>query len=282
MKSDLQLKTVLILGSSGQVGSHLAKYLESRSYKVLKFDVASCETEDLRLYQNIYFESLVQSSDYVFFLAFDAGGSHYLAKYQDTYDFIDNNLKILIYTINMLKKYEKPFLFASSQMSNMNQSTYGLLKAIGERYTLSVDGKVVKFWNVYGYERDEMKFHVISDFIKMAKVSGEIRMKTTGLETRDFLYADDCCEGLEIIMKNYEKIPLNEQLHLANFQWNSIKEVAEIIGEHFNVNIIPGESHDNVQLNIKNSPSSYLLNFWKPKTSLKQGIHKIIKFQMDS
>lgn len=276
------MKTVLILGSSGQIGGHLTSFLKEKNYRVHEYDIVNSSTEDLRISSQSELEDLVQDSDFVYFLAFDAGGSHYLATYQDTFDFIDNNLKILINTINTLKQFNKPFLFASSQMSNMNQSTYGLLKAIGERYTRSVGGKVVKFWNVYGYERDETKFHVISDFIKMAKVQGEIRMKTTGLETRDFLYADDCCEGLEIIMKNYEKIPFNEHLHLANFQWNSIREVAKVIGEHFNVNIIPGELHDNLQLDIKNTPSSYLLNFWKPTTSLKHGIHKIIKFQTDS
>ena len=273
---------MLILGSSGQIGSHLSKYLESRSYKVLKFDIAESECEDLRLYQNTFLESLVQSSDYVYFLAFDAGGSHYLAKYQDTYDFIDNNLKILIYTINMLQKYNKPFLFASSQMSNMNQSTYGLLKAVGERFTNSVNGRVVKFWNVYGHEKDETKFHVVSDFIQMAKKSGVIKMKTSGVEMRDFLYADDCCEGLETIMLNYEKFSQNQELHLANFQWNSILEVAEIVAKHCNVTVIKGESLDNVQKGIKNEPNRYLLEFWQPSTTLSDGIKRIIQLEDNS
>ena len=272
----------MILGSSGQVGSHLVKYLESRSYKVLKFDIARSESEDLRLYQNTYFESLVQSSDYVYFLAFDAGGSHYLAKYQDTYDFIDNNLKILIYTINVLRENDKPFLFASSQMSNMNQSTYGLLKAVGERFTNSVNGRIVKFWNVYGHEKDETKFHVISDFIQMAKTSGVIKMRTSGLEMRDFLYADDCCEGLETIMLNYEKFPQNQELHLANFQWNSILEVAEIVAKHFNVTVIKGKSLDNVQSGIKNEPNRYLLKFWQPSTTLSEGIKRLIQLDDNS
>ena len=273
---------MLILGSSGQVGSHLSKYLESRSYKVLKFDIADSECEDLRLYQNTFLESLVQSSDYVYFLAFDAGGSHYLAKYQDTYDFIDNNLKILIYTTDALKKYDKPFLFASSQMSNMNQSTYGLLKAVGEKFTNSINGRVVKFWNVYGHEKDEKKFHVVSDFIQMAKKYGVIKMKTSGVEMRDFLYADDCCVGLETIMLNHDKFPQHQELHLASFKWNSILEVAEIIAKHFNATVIKGESVDNVQQGIKNEPNRYLLKFWQPSTTLSEGINRIIQLEDSS
>jgi nucleoside-diphosphate-sugar epimerase len=278
----VELKTVLILGSSGQIGAHLSKYLEAKSYKVLEFDIENSISEDLRINQNNYFESLVQQSDFVFFLAFDVGGSHYIAKYQDTFDFIDNNLKILLYTMNALKKYNKPFLFASSQMSNMSQSTYGILKAIGERFTYSTNGKVVKFWNVYGHEKDEKKFHVISDFIKMAKEYGEIRMRTDGHETRDFLYADDCCEGLEAIMLNFNKFSKDQELHLANFEWNSILEVAKIIAENFNSTIIPGNSIDNVQQGIKNEPSKYLLDFWQPSTTLKDGIQNIIQIEDNS
>ena len=278
----MELKTVLILGSSGQIGAHLSKYLEAKSYKVLEFDIENSISEDLRINQNNYFESLVQQSDFVFFLAFDVGGSHYIAKYQDTFDFIDNNLKILLYTMNSLKKYNKPFLFASSQMSNMNQSTYGLLKAVGERYTHSINGRVVKFWNVYGHEKDEKKFHVVSDFIKMAKESGVIKMRTSGVEIRDFLYADDCCSGLEAIMINYNSFPKEQELHLANYQWNSILEVAEIIAKIYNVEIIQGNSSDNVQQGIKNEPDKHLLKFWQPSTSLAEGVKKIIQLEDNS
>ena len=210
-------------------------------------------------------------------MAFDVGGSHYLEKYQDTFDFIDNNVRILTNTFDVIKKFNKPFLFASSQMSNMGQSTYGLLKMIGERYASAINGRTVKFWNVYEYERNEKKFHVISDFIKMARESGEIRMKTNGMETRDFLYADDCCKGLETIMLNFNKFHKDEELHLANFKWNTILEVAEIIAENFNAKIIPGVTLDNVQQGIKNQPNRKLLDYWKPVTSLRHGIKKIIQ-----
>jgi nucleoside-diphosphate-sugar epimerase len=276
------MKTVLILGSAGQIGGHLSIYLKNRNYEVLEFDLATSEEQDLRNPTSAEFETLVEKSDFVFFLAFDAGGSHYLATYQDTFEFIDNNLRIILNTITVLKKHNKPFLFASSQMANMSQSTYGLLKSVGERYTSSAGGKIVKFWNVYGHETDITKFHVISDFIKMAHETGEIYMRTTGLETRDFLYADDCCEGLEAIMSNFHEIPNNEELHLANFKWNSILEVAEIIGRHFDATIIPGKSGDTVQLDIKNEPSEYLLKIWKPKTTLREGIEKVIKLQTSS
>ena len=35
-----------------------------------------------------------------------------------------------------------------------------------------------------------------------------------------------------------------------------------------------------VQKNIKNEPDDYMLNFWKPKTKLKQGIKNIIEMKL--
>ena len=54
----------------------------------------------------------------------------------------------------LLEKYNKRFVFASSQMSNMSYSPYGVMKRVGELYTTSLKGLTVKFWNVYGIEKD--------------------------------------------------------------------------------------------------------------------------------
>jgi len=159
----------LILGSSGQIGFHLVSYLKSVGEEVIEFDIVESSNQDLRIYNNNILEQAINECDFVHFLAFDIGGSLYMEKYQDTFGFIDNNIKIMDRTFDLLKKYNKPFIFASSQMSNMSYSTYGILKAIGEKYTESLNGLVVKFWNVYGYEKDEEKSHVITDFIKMAQ-----------------------------------------------------------------------------------------------------------------
>jgi nucleoside-diphosphate-sugar epimerase len=213
----------------------------------------------------------------VFFLAFDVGGSHYLEKYQDTFAFISNNLKIMTNTFQLLSDFNKPFVFASSQMSNMSQSTYGLLKFIGEKATHAQGGVVVKFWNVYGVERDSEKFHVISDFIDMARSGGPIRMRTTGAETRDFLYADDCSAGLEAIMRNYDALAGDREVDLANHTWTSILEIANIIGEHFGVEVVRGNQVDSIQAGIKNSPRQDFNNYWAPSVSVREGISKIIQ-----
>jgi len=99
-------------------------------------------------------------------LVFDEGVSRYLNKYQNTFEFINNNSRLMVNTFNYLSKYKKRFVFASSQMSNMTFSSYGLLKNLGDSCTKSLYGLIVKLWNVYGIERNIEKARFITDFIR--------------------------------------------------------------------------------------------------------------------
>ena len=77
-------KKILILGSSGMIGSYLSKYL-NRKYTVLHFDLLNSNKEDLRIQKNNLLKKKIKQSNFVFFLAFDVGGSGYLEKYQNTF-----------------------------------------------------------------------------------------------------------------------------------------------------------------------------------------------------
>lgn len=270
------MSKILILGSSGQIGSYLVEHLRQCGHLVIEFDITRSLSEDLRFSENSNLEKIMKDSDFVFFLAFDVGGSHYLEKYQDTSDFILNNLQLMTNTFTLLRKLEKKFIFASSTMSNMSHSTYGLLKAIGERATKSLGGRVVHFWNIYGYEKDQAKFHVISDFILKARETGKIEMLTSGKETREFLYAKDCSKGLELIMERFDQIPLDMPLHLTSFNSITIMEIAQVIAKNYDAEIIPGAKEDTVHRGVVNIPDRSILEFWKPETSIETGIKEII------
>ncbi len=266
----------LVLGSSGQVGSALSFYLESRGHSVIPFDIVRTPDEDLRRPSRLL-ERAVADADYVFFLAFDVGGSVYLAKYQNTFDFIHNNCRLMAVTFDALARYKKPFLFASSQMATMGFSNYGLQKAVGEKYTEALGGITVKFWNVYGVEHDPEKTHVITDFVNMARTKHRIDMRTNGKEERQFLFAEDCAEALEILALRDKELPRTANYHITNFEWTSVREVAELIAERFpGTSINPAAATDQVQQGQKNEADPFILQYWKPKTSMREGIGKII------
>ena len=100
-------KKILILGSSGQIGSHLEKYLYKKNLKVIKFDILMGKSFDLRDFKNTKLEKSIKNSDFVYFLAFDVGGSRYLKRYQKTFDFMINNLLIMSNVFRLLKKHKK-------------------------------------------------------------------------------------------------------------------------------------------------------------------------------
>ena len=264
----------LVLGSSGQIGAELCKFLKNEGHEVLTFDIEAESMQDLRIKGMV--DSYINESDFVMFLAFDVGGSRYLKKYQNTYEFIDNNTKLMTFTFDALKAYRKPFIFASSQMSNMSYSPYGIAKALGESYTRALGGLTVKFWNVYGPEHNLEKSHVITDFILKANNYGHITMLTDGTEERQFLHAEDCSNALMILSEKYNEIDRDKELHITNFEWDSILKIAVLISEEIPCKITPGKDTDTVQQNKRNEPDPYILNFWKPKISLKEGIKKII------
>lgn len=264
----------LVLGSSGQVGAELVSFLRKRNHTVQTFDIVDSPDQDLRIRGAM--DQVLEDADFVYFLAFDVGGSRYLQKYQYTFDFIDNNMKIMTNVFESLHKYQKPFIFASSQMSNMDYSPYGVLKSVGENYTKVLHGLTVKFWNVYGLEHDLNKSHVITDFILSAKNQGVINMLTNGQEERQMLHAEDCCECLEILSIKYNDITPDENLHITSFKWDKIIDIARIIADEFSVNYVPAVSSDTVQQNKKNEPSSDILKYWNPKINLEEGIKKII------
>jgi nucleoside-diphosphate-sugar epimerase len=161
-------------------------------------------------------------------------------------------------------------------MANMSYSPYGVCKSLGEIFSTALGGLTVKFWNVYGPEHDLEKSHVITDFILKAK-EGKIEMMTDGKEERQFLHAEDCSRALMILSQKYDEIDRNTNLHITNFEWNTILEIAEIIKDEIPCEIIPSKEIDTVQLNKRNEPDPYILNFWKPKISLREGINKVIQ-----
>ena len=87
------MKKILILGSEGQIGRALKNYLTEK-YTVLECDIVNSPLEDLRK-KNQKIDKLIKASDFVFFLAFDVGGSRYLNKNQKKFNFIENNILIM-------------------------------------------------------------------------------------------------------------------------------------------------------------------------------------------
>jgi nucleoside-diphosphate-sugar epimerase len=155
------------------------------------------------------------------------------------------------------------------------EHSYGLLKSLGEHFTKSLGGLVVRLYNIYGKEDISDKSHVVPDIINQAKTQNCINLNTNGLEERQFLYVEDCCRGLYVISQNYDELlEQNSIIDLTSFEWISIKEIAQIVSEICNSKI--NYSKIEADYNSKCDPNRVILNYWKPSTQLKDGIYKVI------
>ena len=170
-------------------------------------------------------------------------------------------------------------------MSNMDYSNYGILKKIGEKTTKSLKGLTVRFWNVYGVEKDFEKSHVITDFIINGIKYKKIKMLSNGKEERDFLYAEDACSGLELLMKNFSEFKKYEFIDLNYGKYYKIIDIAKIISNFFKqkgqvVKLFPSNTTDSVQLNKKNKSveNKLLKEYWRPKYSISRGIKEVFDY----
>ena len=274
---------VLLLGSEGTLGKSLNLYLTSKNIDVIQWDIKLNIVHDLRNKNCI--DEILQKVDYVVFLAFDVGGSKYNVYNKE---FIDNNMKIILNTFNSLSLINKPFIYTSSCMSDMNTNPYGSLKNISEHYVnLCDNGIIVKLWNVYGNEDICDKSHVIPDFIDSAFNQQCINILTDGVDQRQFLYCDDFSSAIYTIMLRHRDFvewitnnPLNT-IDISSYMWTTIYDLAVTVKHVFkteygiDINIAKGYGNDNHT--NKTEPTKSLLNdYWKPNISLRDGIKSLV------
>ena len=97
---------ITVLGSSGQIGAYLSEYLSRKGHIVREFDIVNGIHQDMTHIPNTYLRNAIMESDFVFFLAFDVGGSRYLKKYQHTFDFVNNNTRLMANAFGILEQYD--------------------------------------------------------------------------------------------------------------------------------------------------------------------------------
>jgi nucleoside-diphosphate-sugar epimerase len=96
---------------------------------------------------------------------------------------------------------------------------------------------------------------------------------------RQLLYADDVCAALHRLAQpeTYAALPRDANLHITSFEWVRIIDVAALVGELMRVPVIPGQAVDTVQKDQRNEPDRFILQYWRPTTTLRDGIAKVIR-----
>jgi nucleoside-diphosphate-sugar epimerase len=255
------VKTSLILGGSGLIGKELHKRLILNGEQAVNLDIkegTDLRTSSLEKYADV---------DYVWFLAWDSGGAKYLANEKNFLNIYKNNLQLCNAIFSFIEKYNKPFLFTSSQLA-ASDTPYGISKLLGEEWGKLLGGKIVRLWNVYGWEAPDERSHVIPDLIIQALTNKKIELMTSGEERRQFIFVEDCVQNLIRIRE------LNgNTFSLTNGKWLMIKEVAATIASALKIEVALGKDKGYEHLI---EPTDLVKNKFVFNYPLEDGINKII------
>jgi nucleoside-diphosphate-sugar epimerase len=178
---------------------------------------------------------------------------------------------------------ENPKCMESSAYPAAPDSEYGWEKLFSERlflaysrnYNLPV--RIARFHNIYGPEGTwkggkEKAPAAIARKVAEAADGGKIEIWGDGLQTRSFLYIDDCIDAVRALVNSDFEGPVNigseEMISINAFA----KMVIEISGKNINIEHIQGPQG----VRGRNSDNALIIEKlgWSPSISLKEGMSR--------
>ena len=299
------MKTALVLGAGGFIGSHMVKRLKKDGYWVRGVDLKYPEfsmteadefiTRDLRdpdamrrviryggqtgnFYSQIV-DKFLEPFDEIYQFAADMGGAGYIFTGENDADIMHNSASI---NLNLLDQqlqwnqykgtnHTKIFYSSSACMypehnqldpDNPNctedsaypanpDSEYGWEKLFSERLYLAfmrnagLDVRIARFHNIFGplgtwTGGREKAPAALCRKVAECEDGGTIDVWGDGLQTRSFLYVDECVEAVHRLMQSDFTGPVNigseEMVSINEF----IDMIAGVAGKTINKNHIPG------------------------------------------
>jgi nucleoside-diphosphate-sugar epimerase len=274
------MKIVLVCGAGGFIGGHLVTSLKQKGYYVIGADIKQHEYKttdadefyqyDLRE-QDLVRKLITPDIDTIYQLAADMGGAGYVFTGDNDANIMHNsaliNLNILeamvkngiknvfysssacMYPSHNQEDPNNPLLSEDSAYPANPDSEYGWEKLFSERVFLAfaknygIRARVARFHNIFGplgSWKDGKEKAPAALCRKVAMSNGEVEVWGPGVQTRSFLFIEECIEGIHRIMESDCEFPLN----LGSERMISINDlallVARIAGKDITIKNIPG------------------------------------------
>lgn len=310
------MKKILVCGAGGFIGTHLVTSLKKKGFYVIgadlkypeysKTDADEFHIMDLRVQTNV--EKLLTPDIYeIYQLAADMGGAGYIFTGDNDADIMHNSATInLNIAHEMVKKGIKRIFYSSSacMYPSHNQedpdnplcseesaypanpdSEYGWEKLFSERVFMAfsrnhgIRSRIARFHNIFGplgsWNNGKEKAPAAL-CRKVAMSDGIIEVWGPGIQTRSFLFIDECVEGIHKIMESDCEFPLNlgsERMIGIN---NLAKLISEIAGKEIEIKNIPGP----MGVMGRNSHNKLIEETigWRPDENLEKGIEITYKW----
>lgn len=307
------MKTILVTGGAGFIGSHLCEYLLNKGEKVICLDnlFTGSKNNIQHLQDNPNFEFINHDIidpinlddkiiDQIYNLACPASPVHYQYNPVRT---IKANTRGVINVLGLAKKHKARILQASTSeiygdpLEHPQQEDYrGNVNTIGPRACYDegkrvaetlyfdyhrqykIDIRIVRIFNTYGPKMAENDGRVVSNFICQALRNNDITMYGEGNQTRSFCYVSDLVEGIYRLMN---KENFTGPVNIGNPGEFTIKELAEKVIKMTNAtskiiyNPLPQDDPKKRKPNIELAKKEL---DWEPKVDLDTGLKSTIEY----
>lgn len=300
------LKTILITGIGGFIGSNVAKKFLNKGFKVIGIDdLSSGKKENIPDEVTFIQGDLVDSktldriNTYCEYILHIAGQSSGEVSFEDPVLDLQKNTQSTLNLIRFgIKNKSKKIIYASSMSiygdsKNLSvteedfpspKSCYGVSKLASEKY-LDIFSNLLPYvsmrmFNVYGpgQDLDNLKQGMVSIYISQAFKNNKILVKGNLDRFRDFIFIDDVVEAwYKVTLKESIK---NEKINIGTGKKVHVKELLEIIISKFpkSYYFVHGSTPGDQKGVFANNKKLKKLTGINKFTSLENGIEQFCKF----
>ncbi|MBR5304102.1 MAG: SDR family oxidoreductase [Candidatus Gastranaerophilales bacterium] len=302
------MKTILVAGGAGFLGSNLCKKLIQDNIIICLDNLYTSDISNIIPFMNHPNFKFIEHNiinpidieiDEIYNLACPASPIHYQKNPIET---MKTSVFGIFNLLELAKKYNAKILQASTSeiygdpaihpqketyWGNVNingpRSCYDEGKRCAETIMcdyhkqFDVNIRIARIFNTYGKNMQKNDGRVISNFIVQALENKDLTIYGDGTQTRSFCYVDDLIDGLIKLMNSTITTPTN----LGNPVEYSMLNIAKIILEKIETKskIIHQElpKDDPIKRKPDITKAKQELN-WQPNVSLNEGLDKTIEY----
>lgn len=302
------MKTALVTGGCGFLGSHLCDYLLAQGHRVICVD--NLDTGSLQNIEHIRsgdFEFLNHDMTEHIEIAEPVDVVYHLASPASPIDYLRlplHTLKVGSYgthhALGLAKFKRSRFLLASTSevygdplehpqteeyWGNVNpigpRGVYDEAKRYAEALTMAyhrqqgLDTCIVRIFNTYGARMRPHDGRAIPTFLRQALESKPLTVFGDGTQTRSFCYVDDLVRGLYLLAASSEHLPVN----LGNPNEMSLLELAEAVvrvtGTRSEI-VYEALPEDDPKVRQPDITRAKAVLGWQPVVELEEGLRRML------